>query len=280
MLFGEHAVLHGHLALVGAVSQRLRVTLTPHAGSAIHIRSALGEYASDLRNPAPSETFRFMVAALRVFADDLPSGFSLQVESEFSSTIGFGSSAAVTVATVGALLHWSRGTAPADQVFSTARRLIRDVQGAGSGADVAASVHGGLVLYRAEPLEIEPLPHTHPLTAVYSGSKLATPLVIAPGGGAAQAVPADLRPAVRHHGPVHHERGRRSGHARLEDVRPDAEYRPGADGCAGRQQRRAVESSSTTCAPNPPSWAPRSPAPAWATAPSASAAPGPASPIP
>lgn len=179
MLFGEHAVLHGHLALVGAVAQRLRVTLTPHAGSAIRIRSALGEYESDLRQPAPSDTFRFMVAALRVFADDLPSGFDLQVDSEFSSTIGFGSSAAVTVATVGALLHWSRGSAPADQVFHTARRLIRDVQGAGSGADVAASVHGGLVLYRADPLEIEPLAHTHPLTAVYSGSKLATPLVIA-----------------------------------------------------------------------------------------------------
>jgi mevalonate kinase len=179
MLFGEHAVLHGHLALVGAVSQRLRVTLEPREGPVVRISSALGEYETDLRNPASSETFRFIVAALRVFADDLPSGFHLRVESDFPPTIGFGSSAAVTAATVGAFLQWSRGAAPADQVFSTARRLVRDVQGAGSGADVAASVHGGLVLYRADPLEIEPLAHTHPLTAVYSGSKLPTPIVIA-----------------------------------------------------------------------------------------------------
>ncbi len=179
MLFGEHAVLHGHLALVGAVSQRLRVALTPRADGQVRISSALGEYASTLRDPAPSPTFRFIVAALRVFADDLPGGFDLRVDSEFPPTIGFGSSAAVTVATVAAFLQWSRGAAPADQIFITARRLVRDVQGAGSGADVAASVHGGLVLYRADPLEIEPLAHTHPLTAVYSGSKRPTPEVIA-----------------------------------------------------------------------------------------------------
>jgi mevalonate kinase len=179
MLFGEHAVLHGHLAMVAAVSQRLRVTLLPRGDSTVQLSSALGEFRTDLRDIGYSDTFRFILSALRAFADDLPSGFDLRVDSEFPPTIGFGSSAAVTAASVAAFLRWSRGAAPADQVFGTARRLVREVQGAGSGADVAASVHGGLVLYRADPLEIEPLAHAHPLTAVYSGSKLATPTVIA-----------------------------------------------------------------------------------------------------
>jgi mevalonate kinase len=36
------------------------------------------------------------------------------------------------------------------------------VQGRGSGADVAASVYGGIVAYRAKPLEIQPLTERHP----------------------------------------------------------------------------------------------------------------------
>ena len=63
-------------------------------------------------------------------------------------------------------------------LFLGAREVIRSVQGRGSGADVAASVYGGLVLYRADPLEVEPIPASPPLTAVYSGSKLPTPEVI------------------------------------------------------------------------------------------------------
>jgi len=60
------------------------------------------------------------------------------------------------------------------------------VQGRGSGADVAASVFGGVVAYRADPfenpqgrpLEIEPMCEAFPLTAVYSGSKMKTVDVI------------------------------------------------------------------------------------------------------
>jgi mevalonate kinase len=178
MLFGEHAVLHGHLALVGAVSQRLRVTLTPHAGSAIRISLRAGRVRIRPARPRALPTFRFMVAALRVFADDLPSGFDLQVESEFPPP------SASAPPPPSPWPPWARcctGRAGRAGRPGLQHRppLIRDVQGAGSGADVAASVHGGLVLYRADPLEIEPLAHTHPLTAVYSGSKLATPLVIA-----------------------------------------------------------------------------------------------------
>jgi mevalonate kinase len=52
------------------------------------------------------------------------------------------------------------------------------VQGRGSGADVAASVFGGVVVYRADPLEIKPLKQSFPLTAVYYGAKMKTADVI------------------------------------------------------------------------------------------------------
>jgi mevalonate kinase len=64
------------------------------------------------------------------------------------------------------------------ELFHRSLATIHRVQGRGSGADVAASVFGGLVAYRADPLEITPLPKCFPLTAVYSGSKMKTADVI------------------------------------------------------------------------------------------------------
>jgi len=105
----------------------------------------------------------------------LAQGIELKIESEFSSDIGFGSSAAVTVATHAALMG---GVENRMELFKRSLATIHRVQGRGSGADVAASVFGGIVAYRAEPLEIEPFKQTFPLTAVYSGSKMKTADVI------------------------------------------------------------------------------------------------------
>ncbi len=67
--------------------------------------------------------------------------------------LGFGSSAASAVAILGALLDLCRGIDGARQdrdfLVSLADKAHREAQGGvGSGADVAASVYGGLILYR------------------------------------------------------------------------------------------------------------------------------------
>lgn len=177
MLLGEHAVLHGRRALVTSVNQRLTVTLTPRADQQLEIRSALGRHVTSLEQPETHPKFRFILAA----AAALPvvsSGLTIEVRSEFSDQIGFGSSAAVTVATVAALRQCDGLEPDRRAIFLAARDIVRSVQGRGSGADVAASVYGGIVLYRADPLELNPIPSTQALTAVYSGSKLPTPEVI------------------------------------------------------------------------------------------------------
>jgi mevalonate kinase len=48
------------------------------------------------------------------------------------------------------------------------------VQGVGSGADVAASVLGGMVAFHSQPLMAEKLPSIYPLTVLYSGFKTTT----------------------------------------------------------------------------------------------------------
>ena len=57
-------------------------------------------------------------------------------------------------------------------------KTIHKVQGTGSGADLAASIFGGILVYRMEPFYIEPLKLVFPITVVYSGSKLPTTQVI------------------------------------------------------------------------------------------------------
>ena len=57
------------------------------------------------------------------------------------------------------------------------RIVVKQVQGVGSGADIAASVYGGIVGYQAQPLTVEKFSMIHPLTALYAGFK--TPTVTA-----------------------------------------------------------------------------------------------------
>ena len=179
MLFGEHAVLHGRLAVVCAVDRRVRATLTPRPDRTVRILSALATHETDLDRLDACPALRFAMTAIQAYRGRIPTGFDLAIESAFSHTIGFGSSAAVTVVTHAALQTLTGGAHDPHALLRAARDTIRTVQGLGSGADAAAAIFGGLVGYRAEPLEVRPVAISHPLTAVYSGSKLPTPEVIA-----------------------------------------------------------------------------------------------------
>ena len=138
-LIGEYAVLDGAPAVVAAVS-----------------RAAVGQFIPGME---PESTFvaQAVEAALAGIGDHaaaLPSG-SVMVDSTSLSMngkkLGLGSSAAVTTASVAAVLELA-GLPVADNralCFSLAERAHRAAQGGtGSGADVAASVHGGLIQYR------------------------------------------------------------------------------------------------------------------------------------
>jgi mevalonate kinase len=178
MLLGEHAVLHGQPALVCAVSRRILVTLRPRKDRTIRMVSALGRHTTFADKIKPSQNFRFVIAAIRRFAKKLPSGFDLRIASEFSHQIGLGSSAAVTVATLAVLSRWLNGSFSQRKLLLDGVSVIRETQGLGSGADVAASVYGGIVLYRANPIQAKKLNASCPLTVIYSGSKMPTVEVV------------------------------------------------------------------------------------------------------
>lgn len=173
MLMGEHAVLENKHALCVAIDKRIRVKVSKRHDDSICLYSELGSIQFSRYQLSQDTRFKFVLKAIETFQPDF--GFDLVIESDFPPTIGFGSSAAVTVALFAALYGKQ---ASREMIFEKSRQVIREVQGLGSGADVAASCFGGTIFYQMEPTSIEVLPATFPLSVIYSGSKMPTKEVV------------------------------------------------------------------------------------------------------
>lgn len=185
MVLGEHAVLHDRKAIVFAVDQRMHVALKPREDKAVIIRSALGERKASLGTLQIEKPFDFAIASMLCFKPRLKQGFELEIASDFSHQVGLGSSAALTVAVLAVLHSWLgmpslQGSLSVEQwLFQEALQVIRRIQGCGSGADAAASVFGGALLYQQRgPYPLKRFTAIPPITVVYSGAKTPTAVVV------------------------------------------------------------------------------------------------------
>lgn len=190
MLLGEHACLHGYSAIVAAIDKHMTVSITPNNTNNINITAELGAYSCEKHNISIEKPFTFILASLKNRVVDLPSGCDIHIESDFSSTFGLGSSAAVTVALQRCLSDWLGDNACDHNILQQSAKIIRAVQGIGSGADCAASVYGGVIYYKADLCAAEKLAHKPEISLVYSGYKTPTVSVIEQIAKKAEAYPA------------------------------------------------------------------------------------------
>lgn len=150
MITGEHAVVYGHAAIVAAIEQRITIEVAPLSRRDLEIRSDIAPPATvPLDGIVVQGPYRFVLAAAEVFAAELPHGVRLDIRSEIDPTLGLGSSAAVTVAALGVFARLC--DALEGDLHSAALAIIRRIQGRGSGADLAASLMGGMNAYRLAP---------------------------------------------------------------------------------------------------------------------------------
>ncbi len=106
-------------------------------------------------------------------------GIRVTTSSEFSSKFGFGSSSASTVCALKALSELFDLKLDNKGVFDLAYKAVLDIQGKGSGFDVAAAVYGGTLYFLTGGKTIEPLAIEHlPLIVGYSGIKADTVTLI------------------------------------------------------------------------------------------------------
>ena len=156
VLCGEYAVLDGAPAVCMALDRRARVTVTPCEGDWIRVSAPgyttveglLRVVGGNIEWMQGASEFALVDAVLRTCAAVPERVVSIELDSnafrdgESNEKIGIGSSAALTVALLAAL----RGT---EDVLADAIGAHRQLQqGAGSGVDIATSVHGGLLEYR------------------------------------------------------------------------------------------------------------------------------------
>ncbi len=188
MLFGEHAVVYGHPCIVTAVDQRMFVTAEITNTGKFELEapdvkvSSYKKLISEIGNGEIPKGAQFIEAAtkniLKKYKPNL-TGLSVTTRSEFSSQFGFGSSSASTVCVVKALSELLNLKLSEKQLFDVAFKTVLDIQGKGSGFDVAAGVYGGTLYYIAGGKVIEPLSiKTLPLIVGYSGVKADTVTLI------------------------------------------------------------------------------------------------------
>jgi len=177
ILLGEYAVLEGAPALVAAVDRYADVRIQENSGNYFEVESpSLGVSSTaftvsqhgiicfkDLENSAVKKLgfFRTIFEFLWLYFKSgqkllKPASITLNTNSFYSdqlnSKLGFGSSAAMTVALTQALYMYcnenSRDEDLITRVFRLGLSSHRKAQGnLGSGADVAASAFGGIIRY-------------------------------------------------------------------------------------------------------------------------------------
>jgi len=187
MLLGEHAVVYNHPCIVTAVGERMRATvevldslefqLEAEDVKVIGYRKPLSELGKgDIPKGA-----KFVEIAVKNIADKYPLkiGLGITTKSDFSSQFGFGSSSASTVCTIKAVSEIMGLDLTDKEIFGLSYKTVLDIQGKGSGFDIAAAVYGGTLYFVTggkviEPLNIKELP----LVVGYSGIKADTVTLI------------------------------------------------------------------------------------------------------
>jgi mevalonate kinase len=184
MLLGEHSVLENKHAMVAAIDKRIKITLKARKDFKIIIDSDIGKLECSLNEVEKLKSqkpFTFILETIFFFRNQLSYGFELSIIADFSNQLGLGSSASITVTAVALFQKfcYPKRIYNKIDIFHTARIIVRKVQNCGSGADIAASLYGGILGYiQNEPYIIEKFKSIIPIILIYSGSKTSTKDVV------------------------------------------------------------------------------------------------------
>ncbi|MEO7050325.1 MAG: hypothetical protein ABI128_01545 [Rhodanobacter sp.] len=197
VITGEYAVLEGAPALVLAIDREAHVTLEEAADHAceitapgLGIHAARGQLDATGRMVWPGldapavRPLALVSAVLETLASERPlRSFHARLDTrafyasaDGRAKLGLGSSAALTVALASAVSALDQRGAPAIALLIAAHRRAQD--GRGSGLDIAASLIGGLLVYRLHDGQPQVTPATWPTglawCCVWSGKSAST----------------------------------------------------------------------------------------------------------
>lgn len=187
MLSGSYAVVHGEGAVVSAVDQRLTVTVRKNGVDVFHMDApdvGLSAYSKTIQDLGKYELpagVRFIEILYKNFLEKHPQqeGIVVTTKSDFSSKFGFGSSSGATVAFAKALITLYDIPMSNKELFDLCYASVLEVQGVGSGFDIASAIWGGTIYYVAPAKEVVSINISKlPIIVGYTGVKADTPTLI------------------------------------------------------------------------------------------------------
>ncbi len=201
MLLGEHAVVYGKPCIVTAIDQRMHATVTLTDDHLFRL-SAPDVQIENYEKPIDTlgegdipKGAKFVEKAVQNFLKkhSYSGGISVRTFSDFHAQFGFGSSSASTVCVIGALAKLFDSSIEKKEIFDLSYQTILDIQGKGSGFDIAAAVFGGTLFYVSPGTTIEPLDAQKlPLLIGYTGLKADTVTLINEVKKRAEKYPQDI----------------------------------------------------------------------------------------
>jgi len=187
LLMGEHAVVYGKPCIVTAVDHRMEAIVETVPEMKLFLEAEdvkLTGYQKPLTELGQKEVpkdAKFVEFTLKNMKQKygLKTGLKITTKAGFSSTFGFGSSSAVTVCTAKAVSELLGLNLSNKELFEICYQTVLDVQGKGSGFDVAVAIWGGTILFqnKGEVVENLDIPGFD-LVAGYTGKKYGTVQVL------------------------------------------------------------------------------------------------------
>ncbi len=181
ILIGEHAVVYGKPAIIGAIDKRCFVTISEREDKKIKIisknfnKEIITDFDETISkfNKAQDEWNKFyqnndveILKSITSGALDYPqiiigqfleyfklisiNGFDLKIDSELPVGAGMGSSAALAVSIIGALFLFTNKKFDKEDINKIAFLCEQKKHGRPSGGDNSASCFGGLILFKKD----------------------------------------------------------------------------------------------------------------------------------
>ncbi|MHC1592364.1 MAG: mevalonate kinase [Candidatus Helarchaeales archaeon] len=173
ILFGEHAVVYGSAAIAIAIQTRARATVKSIPEKRILINARDMNLIEKI--PLDQKAIEFKLKERKMLTPilncfsiimqqaELNHGIQLELESDIPIGAGLGSSAAVSVAILGALNELLDMKMDLETISSNALEVERSVHGTPSGIDNTISTHGSAIYYKRGEMQKVRVPFNIPL---------------------------------------------------------------------------------------------------------------------
>lgn len=168
MLLGEHSVVYGYPSIVTAMDTRLYVKVSDSS-------------CEDLVIAPQVKECKFVESSIALFKKEfnIDKNITIETYGDFSHQVGLGSSSAVTVSTFKALSDYFNKKLSLKDIFDLSYKVTLNIQGVGSGFDIAAATYGATLYYLYGGKKIETIHKKEiPIVIGYSGIKADTPTLI------------------------------------------------------------------------------------------------------